>query len=371
MFIVLGIQNDGLKRDSLNPDARPKVSRLEITPIGRYAFDRKVLSGILRADYRSQTRRITLEGGRYVHQYNRDEPIHPIVNDISTLFFEDNFMKLYERNYIDLKWREQFNEFFTVYGQLTWARRSELFNITNYTIIDYKEKSYTPNAPVNAELSNTNFDAHNAFTGTFGLEARPWQKFRIRNGRKFRVNNSSPIFKAEYRGGFSALGSDVRFDQVELGVRHHVRLGIRGTLDFDIKAGTFLNTDKMYFMDYKHFLGNRTGLVTTDPVGSFRLLDYYTNSTKDKYLTANVHYHFRKLAITRIPYVRLLGITENVFVNYLYTPTSNNYTEVGYGLDGILRIFRLEFAAAFRNGNYTDSGFRIGIASTIGVNFND
>jgi len=367
----VGYTKRWVKRDSLNPEARPKVSRLEITPIGRYAFDRHVLSGILRADYRSQTRRVTLEGGRYIHQYNRDEPIHPIINDISTLFFEDNFMKLYERNYIDLKWREQLNEYVTVYGQLTWARRSELFNVTNYTIIDYKEKSYTPNAPVNVELLNTNFDTHNAFTGIVRVEARPWQKFRIRNGGKFRVNNSSPIFKAEYRGGFSALGSNVRFDQIELGVRHQLRFGIRGTLDLDIKGGTFLNTDKMYFMDFKHFLGNRTGFVTTDPVGSFRLLDYYTYSTKGKYLTANVHYHFRKLAITRIAYVRLLGITENVFINYLYTPTSNNYTEVGYGLNGILRIFRLEFAAAFQNGKYTDSGFRIGIASTIGVNFND
>ncbi|CAN5284366.1 DUF5686 and carboxypeptidase regulatory-like domain-containing protein [soil metagenome] len=367
----VGYTKRWVKRDTLNPDARPKTSRLEITPIARYAFDRNVFSGILRTDYRSQKRRITLEGGRYVQQYNRDEPIHSIINDISTLFFEDNFMKLYERNYVDLKWREQLNERFTFYTQWTYARRSELFNNTNYTIIDYKEKTYTPNAPVNNELTNASFLAHNAFTGAVGIEARPWQKFRIRNGAKYRVNNSSPVFKAEYRGGFNTFNSSVRFDQIELGVRHHVRLGIRGTLDFDIKAGAFLNTDSMSFMDYKHFLGNRTGFVTTDPVGSFRVLDYYTYSTKDRYLTANVHYHFRKLLITRIPYVRMLGITENVFVNYLYTPTSKNYTEVGYGLDGILRVFRLEFAAAFQNGNYTDSGFRIGIASTIGVNFND
>ncbi|NOT74851.1 MAG: carboxypeptidase-like regulatory domain-containing protein [Cyclobacteriaceae bacterium] len=367
----IGYLKRWVKRDSLNPDARPRTSRLEITPIARYAFDRDVFSGILRADYRSQKRRITLEGGRYVQQYNPEDPIHPIINTFSTLLFKDNLMKIYERNYVDLKWREQLDERFTVYTQWTWAHRSELFNNTGYTIINYREKEYTPNAPVNAELTDTGFAAHNAFTGLVGIEARPWQKFRIRNGRKFRVNNSSPIFKAEYRSGFGALDSDVKFEQIEVGYKQQIKFGIRGTLDLALKGGTFLNTDKMYFMDYEHFLGNRTAIITTDPVGSYRLLDYYAYSTKDKYFTANVHYHWRKFLITRIPYVRLLGITENIFVNYLYTPSSKNYTEVGYGLDGILRVFRLEFATSFQNGTYTESGFRIGIASTIGVNFND
>jgi hypothetical protein len=44
---------------------------------------------------------------------------------------------------------------------------------------------------------------------------------------------------------------------------------------------------------------------------------------------------------------------------------------VGYGLEGILRIFRLEFAAAFREGQYIENGFRIGVATSITVNFND
>ncbi len=124
-------------------------------------------------------------------------------------------------------------------------------------------------------------------------------------------------------------------------------------------------------MDYKSFLGNRTPFVTTDPVGSFRLLEYYTYSTRDKYFTANVHYHFRKFLVTRIPYVRMAGITENIFVNYLAAPTSKNYTELGYGLDGILRVFRLEFASAFQEGNYQAYGFRIGIASSLGSSFDD
>jgi hypothetical protein len=359
-----------VKRDSLHPENRPKVSRLEISPIARYAFARDTWSGILRADYRTQRRRITLEGGKYVQQYNHDEPIHHVVNTFMTLFLEENLMKMYERNYVDLLWREQINQRLTLYTQWTWARRSELFNNNSWTLIDNKEKTYTPNAPVNVE-TNTDFLPHNAFTGVIGLEARPWQKYRIRNGRKYRVDHSSPLITAQYRRGFGALNSDVDFDQLEIGAKQQVKFGIRGTLDLKVKAGTFFSSNKMYFMDYQHFIGNLTPFVTTDPVGSFRLLDYYKYSTNKEYLTVNMHYHWRKFLITRIPYVRLAGITENIFVNYLATPNSRNYTELGYGLDGILRIFRLEGAAAFENGTYQNVGFRIGIASNIGVNYED
>ncbi len=360
-----------VKRDSLHPDSRPRTSRLQITPVARYAFSRKQLSGILRIDFRTRGHRFTLEGGRYVHQYNSDEPIHHIVNSITTLFLEDNLMKLYERNYVDFKWRDRISDYVTAYTQWTWSRRSELANQSDITWIDYKEKQYTPNAPVSVELPNTSFATHNAFVGVLGIETRPWQKFRVRNGNRQRVSNSSPIFTAEYRRGFGALNSDVSYDMLELGIRQQMKFGIRGTLDILLKGGTFFSGSRMYFMDYKHFLGNRTPFVTTDPVGSYRLLDYYSFSTKDKYFSANVHYHLRKFVITRIPYVRMMGITENIFVNYLATPTSANYVELGYGLDGILRIFRLEFAGSFQQGNYLSNGFRIGIASNIGINFDD
>jgi hypothetical protein len=370
IFYKVSYYKRWVKRDSLHPENRPKVSRLEISPIARYAFARDTYSGILRVNYRSQKRNITLEGGKYVQQYNHDEPIHHVVNTFMTLFLEENLMKIYERNYVDMLWREQISQRLTLYTQWTWARRSELFNNNSWTLIDNREKTYTPNAPVNVE-TNTDFLPHNAFTGVIGFEARPWQKYRIRNGRKYRVDHSSPLFSAEYRKGFNALNSDVDFDQIELGVKQQFRFGIRGTLDLKVRGGTFFSTRKMYFMDYKHFIGNLTPFVTTDPVGSFRLLDYYKFSTNKEYLTVNMHYHWRKFLITRIPYVRMAGITENIFVNYLATPNSGNYTELGYGLDGILRIFRLEGAAAFENGTYQNVGFRIGIASNIGVNYED
>ena len=348
-------------------------TRLSMTPLLRYSFAREKLSGYVTLRMSNKKDRLELEGGRYIHQYNPDNPILPLVNTFTTLFLEKNLMKIYERDFAELRYRRVLNPFVTVNTKWTWAERTELFNNADYKLINNKKiEDYTLNRPVNAELTDTGFERHQAFVGAVGIVAKPWLKYRIRNGLKYAIDRSSPILSLDYRKGFPEFfESDVDFDLLELGIKHEFKMGARGLVDFALRGGMFLNDNKMFFMDYKHFLGNQTPFITNDPVGSFRLLEYYRFSTRDKYFVANAHYQFRKFIVTTIPYVRLAGIRENVFVNYLATPTSSNFTEVGYSIDGILRIFRLEAAAAFRDGKYIDYGFRIGIATNIVVNFSD
>ena len=348
-------------------------TRLTFRPVIRYAFAREKVSGYMNIFLRNRNYRLELNAGRYVSQFNGDNPILPIVNTFTTLFLERNLMKIYERDFIDLKYSRKINPFLSVRSDWSMSHRRELFNQSDFKLIDRKSvEGYSGNRPLTQTLADTGFPSHQAFIGSVGMSARPWLKFRIRNGRKREIETSSPTLSLDYRKGFeNVLDSDVSFDLLELGVKHEIKLGAKGTIDFWLRGGTFITNDRMYFMDYKHFLGNQTPFSTSDPVGSFRLLDYYRFSTPDRYFTANVHYQFRKFLVTTIPVVRLAGIRENVFVNYLATPTSKNYTELGYSLDGILRIFRLEGAVAFRDGAFMGYGFRVGIATNIALNFSD
>lgn len=348
-------------------------TRLTVRPVARYAFSREEFSGYLNLSLRNTNHRLDVDAGRYIAQFNRENPILPVVNTFTTLFLEKNLMKLYERDFAEVRYRRRINPFISVTTDWSLADRRELFNESDYKLVDRKRiEDYTPNQPVHETIQDTGFPEHRAFVGSLGISARPWLKFRIRNGRKREIQSSSPTLTFDYRKGFAEVfSSDIEFDQVELGVKHELRLGVRGALHFWLRGGMFLRDESMYFMDYKHFLGNQTPFSTTDPVGSFRLLDYYRHSTNDKYFSGNVHYQFRKFLVTTIPLVRVTGVRENVFINYLATPTSNHYTELGYSIDGILRIFRLEAAAAFREGRYVGYGFRIGVATNIAVEFGD
>lgn len=348
-------------------------TRINIRPTFRYSFARQKASGNINFNMRNRNYRLRIEGGRYMHQFNADEPILPVVNTFMTLLLEENLMKIYERDYLDVLYRRKLDDKYTVETNWTFAKRKAMINNTNHKWIDREKiKGYTPNAPKNYETDFTDFITHEAFTGSVTFTARPWLKYRIRNGRKSQIENSTPTLSMMYKKGFDKIfGSDVKFDQLEIGANHSFNIGVRGRFDFNIRAGAFLNSDSVGFMDYKHFLGNRTPFSTSDPAGSFRLMDYYLYSTSDKYLALIAHYNFRRFLVTSIYELRMLGIRENVFVNYLATPTSKNYTEVGYSIDGILRIFRLEGAVSFRDGKYLDYGFRIGIATNIAVRFSD
>lgn len=344
-------------------------TKFKISPVLRYSFEREIVTGFLTTSLEGKGKYISLSGGKYVEQFSPDQPIHPLVNDFTTLFLEKNLMKIYERTFVDIEYKSKVNPFLSLTSSISWSKRHELENQSDFKLVnsEYVE-GYTDNRPDNLELEDTAFPDHQAFVATLGFTYKPWLKFRIRNGERFEIPASSPAFSLHYRKGFDQfLSSDVDFDLIEGGISHALEVGARGTLLFSLKGGVFLNNNKMYFMDYKHFIGNQTPFITTDPVGSFRLMDYYLFSTSDRHFSANLNYNFRKFLITSIPIVRLAGIRENVFLNYLATPTSSNYMELGYALDGILRIFRIEAAASFEEGRFRNYGFRLGIASYINI----
>src|SRR5579859_365634 len=106
----LSLYKRWVKADPLDKDKRPDTKRLEISPVFRYAFAREKLSGFLRIDYRTRTNRITLSGGRYIQQFNSEEPIHPFVNTFTTLLQGQNWMKIYERDFVDLNFRKRLSD---------------------------------------------------------------------------------------------------------------------------------------------------------------------------------------------------------------------------------------------------------------------
>lgn len=363
--------------EGFNVDYRLSLSKtfengnwLRFGPTARYAFAREKLSGIFTTQLglgeRSKRTDITVQGGRYISQINRDEPIHPLVNTFMSLFFERNYMKIYEKDFAEIRYRKKVNSKLDIRLGAAYEKRYQLDNNTSYRFFDAEGQRFTPNAPFNESLISTDFPDHEAFTVDAKIEYRPWQKYRIYNDKKYAVDGSSPTFELAYTKGISGIAkAKIDYDLVEVGVKYDFNIGVRGLVDFKLSAGKFVNKDSLSFIDYKHFLGNRTPFATASPVGSFRLLDYYKYSTDDQYFTANVHYQFRKFLITQIPLVRLSGVRESFFTNYLANDLTTSYVELGYGINYILRIFRLEAVTSFEGGKYRDFGVRLGVAANL------
>ena len=347
------------------------AQQLEVSAIPHYSFAREKLIGKGEVAWTysaaEQTGQLTVDGGRWVSQFNEQEPISSLINTFTTLMQHRNYLKLYEKDYARAALTQRLSSKLKVSATVEWATRRELVNQTNYSWRNQDESPFAPNAPVTNERTDTHFPTHQALWAEIGINYEPWLKYYVRNGRKRRIGDSSPRFFATYRKGFSdVLGSDVDFGKLEIGVQHQYRVGARGRLDYHLYAGSFFNATQSYFMDWKHFPGNQVILQESDPVASFRLLDYYTYSTQEQYAVAHLYYQFRKLLLTRIFEIQLLGLKENVLINHLKTSTSPHYTEIGYSLDNIFRFFRIEGIASFEQGKYRDFGIRIGIATNLG-----
>lgn len=347
-------------------------SKLTLMPKVRYATSRKAWTGSMNATYNygAELRKgkLYLEGGRFTSQLNGDNPISEYNNAFTTLVLKQNFMKIYEKNFVTVGFEKQLFDKFSFSIRTEFSERRSLDNTSDFTFFKWDSRFYSSNNPNNIELSDTDFPVNQAWISELNLAYKPWLKFRIENGKKKEVEDSSPEFQLNYKKAIATDFSTIDFDRIQVSYKQKIKIGAGSALSMNAKIGTNLNDSRMTFVDYTHFMGNRSPFETNDPVASFRLLPYYDYSTNQDYFVGHLHYRFRKLLLTQIALLRYVGISENVFVNYLATNNSGNYTELGYGIDNIFRFFRIEGILSFQDGKFIDSGLRIGISTAINFN---
>lgn len=376
------VLNGGGLKLLYNKGSKGEKKALSINALTRYSFGRKKLLGTGGVDYSWKRNVINFSGGKTVSQFNAENPMHPLLNSITTLFLEQNFIKLYQKRFLRLDFKtDRLNDHFELKANLEYAERSALQNLNNtnpYNWIDWKKRTFTSNIPFNEELTGdadmlpAEMRSHQALV--FGLQAsyKPWQKYKRKNGVTSYYEDDSPEISLHYRKGIRrAFESDLDYDFLQVGIQHGFETGVRSKLRYKLAAGKFLNDAIVEFPDYQHFAGNRFFFQLGDPVGTFRMLDYYRYSTSKEFFEAHVLSEFRKFLLTQITWFRVLGIKENFMLHYLATPTSNNYAELGYGLDiGIRFPFRLEVVNSFEGFKYKQTAFRIGTTMNINLGRN-
>ncbi|MAN87131.1 MAG: membrane receptor RagA [Algoriphagus sp.] len=349
-----------------------------VEPEFRYGFSSKKAYGTV--DFRwSRTLPISgtswgIQGGRYIYQFNGGEPINEQVNALYSILFRQNYMKLYEQRFGRVYWAHRVDYGFTYRMNFTLASRRDLFNNSAYSFYKKPERSYTSNRPDNIEADQaafpSAFENHSIAKFNLNIEWKPGIRYGIRNGRKYPISDRVPLIKFNYDRAFPNLlqsNTAADFNHVELGIEHDFRFGVSGKLDFNVMAGTFFNSNQVYFPDFQHFGGNRTIFSNFGPASNYRFMDYYKYSTAGSYVSGIFHYQFRKFLLTQLPMLRFSGLRENLFLNYLKTENSPHYVEVGYSLDNLFRIFRLELGAGFENGTYLRGGVRFGVATFIQI----
>jgi hypothetical protein len=357
----------GLGELSFTPHIRYGFRNTRLNPWAELALTRRNFSRT--GDDESSTRmRWTLAGGKQVSQYDPDNPIGQGLNSLYTLLDKRNYMKIYEQYFVSLHAAKRFDNGMRLNVQGSYADRYAIDNTTNWSLIKFAHRAFTPNFPV--ELPFASIPRHQAVLTTVDFQYQPGQKFIEFPDSKISMGSKYPTFAVQYTKGWKGvLGSDVNFDKWQFSVWDKMNFKLLGEMRYRLAVGGFLNTASVYSPDYQHFNGNQT-IAASEYLNSFQLAPYYALSTTASfYATGHLEHHFNGLLTNKIPLFRRLHWDLVGGVNAYYVRYDNHYEEVFGGLENIFKIFRVDFVTSWRNGAYYQTGVRIGVGGLFGNAF--
>ncbi|MFI5129578.1 MAG: DUF5686 and carboxypeptidase regulatory-like domain-containing protein, partial [Chitinophagales bacterium] len=127
-----------------------------------------------RRGYNINNRFLKLSGGKRLSQFNHDEPIDPLLNAAATLFFKNNFMKLYENWFGRAEYNTKTESGVHLNFHATYEDRLPLENTTDFSFFK-KQDSLMPNHPY--ELASIPFNRHQAVVAGVTLTWQPGQRY--------------------------------------------------------------------------------------------------------------------------------------------------------------------------------------------------
>lgn len=314
-------------------------------------------AGIARSFNWKDKLRFSLSGGSKVTQFNDAEPISPIINTVATLFFERNYMKLYELNYGRIGYSQEVFNGLHLYAAAGYENRKPLFNNTDYITIPNDGVSYTSNNPLAPnDFNNAAIAEHNIFKSKIRARINFAQKYFSNPDMKFNIgDNKFPELNLSIENGTAITESNYDYTQLEASINQSISLENKGQLYYNLKGGTFANGDGISFIDYKHFNGNQTRVGTfPNYTNVFNLMSYYAFSTNKSYFEGHLEHDFRGWILGKIPGINQLNLNLVAGAHFLSTEERKPYSEISVGIDnlgfGKFRLLRVDYVRSYYNG---------------------
>jgi len=305
-------------------------------------------------------------GGSMVAQFNPSNPISNIINSISTLFFKDNYMKLFERNYANIFYKREVINGLVLDGAIDYSERKPLFNHTDYVLLK-RDKLYTSNNPlVPYDFVTPAITKHNLAKGNVNAKITFGQKYWSRPDGKFNIrDNDYPVIHLGFEKGFAGSEKKYEYDLVKARLTYDITLGNKGRLEMNLKAGKFYNANAISFTDFYHPNGNQTHIgETPNYLNVFNLLPYYAGSTNDSYFEAHAEHNDKGYIMNKLPLLNKLKSTLVLGYHNLSIPDRAPYHEFSVGLDnlgfGKFKLFRVDYVRSYQNG-YQGDGVVFGL----------
>ncbi len=309
---------------------------------------------------------LSISGGIASEQINAAEPISPLLNSITTIFFERNYMKLYEKSFANIGYGQDVFPGIRLFGQLGWEDRNALTNNTDHVIIDWEDREYTSNNPLQPDnFGSIPFEEHSIFKSNIYADITFGQKYMsYPNGRYNVYESKYPKLKLSWEKGFGSSESIYNFDQFKAQISQNLDIGNKGEFQYLINGGVFSNADEISLVDFQHFNANQTRIGFGSYLGKFNLMSYYNFSTNQNYAEFHAEHDFQGWALGKLPLLNKLNFNLILGAHRLATDGRDPYSEYSVGIDNIgfgkYRFLRLDYVVSDFGGK-TDGAFIFGL----------
>ena len=338
---------------------------LDVRPVVRYSFGRKLLNANVYASYRYNPMKQASFYGKVGSDFldlNNSGTVSLFLNTLSTLFAEHNLLKLYQSKFIQGGTQGEVENGILLNGLVEYADRRSLNNLPTKSGKDSTQVTprygFPPqsNNPLDPGSDVPLFPRYRALSFSGSATFTFNQQYTMRPDGKYIEPTPYPRIRVNYRKGFPVLGSDVNYDFLSVDVfQDRLRMGILGYSSYFFSAGTFLNYKSLYYPDYKQFRGGQP-FVFDSTLGSFHYLNYYLYSTNRNYLEGHYEHNFGGYFLNRIPLIRKLRLEEIVGGSFLTQRILPNYHEFYFGIKKLL--IRFDYGFAFDGHHKIYQGFR-------------
>ncbi|WP_281322551.1 DUF5686 and carboxypeptidase regulatory-like domain-containing protein [Flavobacterium aestivum] len=303
---------------------------------------------------------IQITGGNRVTQFNEEKPILELLNSVSTLFFKENLMKIYENNFISFLYQREITNGFFLKAKIDYSENKPLSNTTDQTFFQ-KEKDYTSNNPwAPNDYITPAFEKYNLIKANMEVKINFDQDYITRPDGKYNFSKGNyPVLTLGFEKGFAGSEKKYEFDHAKAKIFYNSTLGNKGAFSLNAKAGKLFNANQISFVDYKHFNGNQTYIgLSENYLNVFNLMPYYTNSTNDSYFELHTEHNDKGYIMNKIPLLNMLKSNLVLGYHLLAIPNRSPYAEYSVGLNnlgfGKFKIFRLDYVRSYQNGFQKD-----------------
>jgi hypothetical protein len=316
---------------------------------------------------REKQSQVYLRLGETSRDLNSFGGMNPMLNSLTSLFLEKNYIKLYGSKFLNAGYRTEITNGLYLDVMGTFEDRTALSNTTDFSFIS-TSRVYSENVPDNQFLSTPEsvtrlLSDQQHVDMTLRFTYTPRQKYMMRNKIKIPRGSDWPTFGFFWKHGINEMPepSSVwkHYDMVLVAASKRNELGAFGEFSWSLRSGAIINKSNASFYDFFHFNSQPFPLLLNEYREAFMLPGNYSLSTPEYFTEGHAKYTTPYLLIKLLPGISKTLIRENLSLSMIYSHYQKCYTEIGYSLSEVFLLGEIGVYTGFDNFTYRSIGAKL------------